>query len=1324
MFKYISGLLTLIGLLVNTMAFSQVVSISNNAVIESQYAISTSVNNTLTSNCAVVLSAEIPEDAIILSAQASYSVIAAGGGWMSEARSFIKVLNEGGGVTAVQQGTGTTAGTFNYDLDLMPIIEGASTDEPLEFQFNLFRTWGGSECNTTYQRVEPAALTISITYLTPGSCVVPFNLNLNNVGEDFASISFVSIGDNYQISYGEPGHTAGAGTLLTVQETSATITNLEGNTDYGLYIRSLCEPEASDWSEELLFSTLCGDFVGVIPPTYNQDFEDCVLWTIVNGNQPNKWVIGEATAAGGSKSIYVSNDNGINNNYTINQASTVYFYKDFEIATAHDLMYLSFDWKSGGEGTFTFFDYMRVFLMPTSVTPTPGVILAPNANTGIIALTPQLNLQQTWQTENIELPDNLSGQTVRIAFMWRNDASVGTQPAGAVDNISFEALPNPGKDLSMVSLNTPSVACINDAANIEVTVRNSGTEELNFAINTFEVEVLISGAASETLTLNVNEGTLASGELLTLSMPDFEVEAFGNYNFSATVTMVGDENTNNNGPVTAGPMTVSTVAETPSEVLFANYTGGNISNINPDWQSVINFTNVNNAAQQTALNQPTVRYNMWSANGNAVIQSPFVTVDDENIGAFWGSALTKWANGNPPDPMLVGDSVNVFIEVCGEPGQTLIWSANQNNQILTNQIQYFEYNLADYIGQTIRLRFQAKTTQSGGRDNDIHFGEFLIGVLPDCQRPTGLEALLVEPSEDEEPYCINLTWTPGSENQFIYEIYYGEVGFDPLTDGNLIQTFFDEEYTLCGIPEGASLEFYVRANCGAGGFSFFSFPTSISIPGPGEECGNPIVIEQLPYLNQGVNTAEFGNNHNSSQLTGTSCAGGSNPTTSYLNGDDVFFAYTPITDQTVVVRTFNIQNTWSSLYVMEGCPGESPNCLGAIGNSSTNDRVLEIPMQAGVTYNIAVSTWPSPQSVTFDIELFVDACPSPGSLVGSTDQLNQIEFTWFTGGGLEFELSYGDTGFNPEEGTIVDGILTGSYTVTNLGDNETLEAYVRAICEEGTSQWIGPATGATPCGAVGFPFFENFNANSNTVDCWNFNGNWGISAANILGFTTSESGAPYARFNWTPSVNNYTMALQSPIIDLTDASGEGEAYLSFALYLDNFNNNNENEITVQWKKTTETNWYTLQNFSNSDATGSQNLAYFTEHLTLFGALGNQIQLQFLATGENSFSINGWYLDDVSIDFSPVGINKLTEINNSLQLYPNPNNGSFNLVSANSVQNALLEVYDISGKRYFSKEVNLNTGEPEFVNSHGLAQGVYFIRLTNKTSVANIKMIVK
>ena len=162
---------------------------------------------------------------------------------------------------------------------------------------------------------------------------------------------------------------------------------------------------------------------------FNDGFEgDTCTWTFLNGGSVNAWYWGEATNNGGSHSVYISNNGGVNNSYNTSGAATwVYFTKDFSFESG--AYRFSYNWKCAGEGGY---DYIRVGLLPSTTAPTPGnglpsdwISLDNNAN---------LNGSSNWTSRSVDLDITEAGD-YKLAFAWRNDGSGGSNPPGAIDNV-------------------------------------------------------------------------------------------------------------------------------------------------------------------------------------------------------------------------------------------------------------------------------------------------------------------------------------------------------------------------------------------------------------------------------------------------------------------------------------------------------------------------------------------------------------------------------------------------------------------------------------------------------------------------------------------------------------------------------------------------------------------------------------------------------------------------------------------------------------------------------------------------------------------------
>ena len=188
---------------------------------------------------------------------------------------------------------------------------------------------------------------------------------------------------------------------------------------------------------------------------YNTGFEtgEDIDWTLVNGNQVNKWFIGSASGAfnTGSKALYISSlaDGSVYKYDSVPAVASdppvqsfVWAYRTFAL---QKISYtVSFNWKANGQGNL---DLLRAFLVPDSVkftagdakkmtgsvnTTPAGWIDIPTAGSGIGIL----NGKTTYQVVSSDIAIQNAG-SYNLVFFWKNDNSKGGVPPAAIDNVSL-----------------------------------------------------------------------------------------------------------------------------------------------------------------------------------------------------------------------------------------------------------------------------------------------------------------------------------------------------------------------------------------------------------------------------------------------------------------------------------------------------------------------------------------------------------------------------------------------------------------------------------------------------------------------------------------------------------------------------------------------------------------------------------------------------------------------------------------------------------------------------------------------------------------------
>src|SRR5690554_5284056 len=136
----------------------------------------------------------------------------------------------------------------------------------------------------------------------------------------------------------------------------------------------------------------------------------------------------------------------------------------------------------------------------------------------------------------------------------------------------------------------------------------------------------------------------------------------------------------------------------------------------------------------------------------------------------------------------------------------------------------------------------------------------------------------------------------------------------------------------------------------------------------GETCDAPIVVTALPFDDAG-NTADYGDNYSSGDVppVATDAVTNGTSSSSYLNGDDVVYAYTPADDEVLNISTTN-DDDWVGLWAFTGYPFTST--VGYHTATSGGTRSIEgLPVTAGETYYFVISTWAPPQSTDYTIHI-------------------------------------------------------------------------------------------------------------------------------------------------------------------------------------------------------------------------------------------------------------------------------------------------------------------------------------------------------------------
>ena len=334
----------------------------------------------------------------------------------------------------------SAADTANF-VAIDTISPASTSYEPFEVKFNTYEGTGKfiaiKMVSPDYSEYDYNGAYIDDIVIDPiPDCFEPTSVKVLSTTMTSVKFTYAAAeGDSLSYAIALPG--VEPAEYIGVTADTISVEGLAGGTEYVLYLRAECATSSSV-SLSATFQTKQQPID--LGSSFADDFEGANQWYFFN-TDANAWVLGEAAHNGaGTHAIYVSDDGGVNNNYSKSGPGIVYATKLFNIAGGSYIF--SFDWRAKGEGTSTLYDYMRVALVPASAElaggPVPTGFAPAGLPEGCIAVdnNQALNQADSWQTftsNEIAVPAG----TYYLAFAWKWDVSTGSDPAAAVDNVSI-----------------------------------------------------------------------------------------------------------------------------------------------------------------------------------------------------------------------------------------------------------------------------------------------------------------------------------------------------------------------------------------------------------------------------------------------------------------------------------------------------------------------------------------------------------------------------------------------------------------------------------------------------------------------------------------------------------------------------------------------------------------------------------------------------------------------------------------------------------------------------------------------------------------------
>lgn len=630
------------------------------------------------------------------------------------------------------------------------------------------------------------------------SCSPPRDFVAGEVTSSTIATTWTGSGaSSYELYLSTTDEMPTAETAATHRSTNPNLvfTNLAEGTYYTLWVRSVCGRDKSFWVGPIVVQTQLNP--ATLP--YTEDFEQNPTFGYRNDTH-NKWIIGNAVNNGGTKALYISDDNGVSNQYlhTVpGRRQTSHVYKDFAIpATGMELM-LNFDWRNMGEGSY---DNFRVWFVSADYTPRAGVLVQSDNRRAVRLGREYYSGSQHFAPEQIIIPaQEYLGRTMRIIFEWNQDESTGNNPAAAIDNIEFfikSCLPPTNVTIGEIRDN---------AFDLSWTGQN-GQSRYDLVLSTDQ-------------TLVMNEATVPTHTTTETNYTFTDVEEGTMY-----YVWIRSACSNAEFSLWTGPFIVTTplVSVTPlpyyedfegthkigvTHALPNQWVVGNA--VNNGGQKALYISNDNGVHNQYTVNKAQIVHAYKNIHIPADVNQLEVSFDWRSNGE---QQYDRRAGGN-----IGVDFVKVWLVPISYVPQANVAITAADQAIALEERGFFDsrefqrfqtrMDVAALAGQDMRMVFEWKQDNRNGEQPPAAIDNLWIKPFT-CKDVADLEAVRISSTSN-----IEITWTPlGQEQQWeVYIVESNQPSPTPLTAG--IRVTNTPRYVFRDAVEGAFYHVYVRAVC-------------------------------------------------------------------------------------------------------------------------------------------------------------------------------------------------------------------------------------------------------------------------------------------------------------------------------------------------------------------------------------------------------------------------------------------------------------------------------------------------------------------------------
>lgn len=253
-----------------------------------------------------------------------------------------------------------------------------------------------------------------------------------------------------------------------------------------------------------------------------------------------------------------------------------------------------------------------------------------------------------------------------------------------------------------------------------------------------------------------------------------------------------------------------------------------------------------------------------------------------------------------------------------------------------------------------------------------------------------------------------------------------------------------------------------------------------------------------------------------------------------------------------------------------------------------------------------------------------------------------------------------------------------------------------------------------------------FNDNANDMSSWSNITNWDVTTQDFYSASSSITDSPIGNYG-NSTVNRVELNQSFDLSNATDAVVKfyakweietGWDFVQFEASTDG--GNSWTPLCGEYTKTGNDNQDEGQPLYDGFQT-----SWVQESVKLSDYEGqNDVRFRFKLVSDNWVNEDGYYFDDFRVLYNNNGqanVENLT--NHSLKVYPNPNNGVFNINLPEGLSNGSLIVRDITGRVVLERKVRQGN-QTKLINIETVESGNYMIELSSQDNQFRAPIIIE